>query len=214
MDRKLTSGICVLISFSAAAQAILIVTTRHFVGTQTHHLTVGGLPEPYHIAGVSNGAQRAATPSNAVLNAPPDFEVSAVAEGFVSPCTLMAHPAGNGGLLVCESNAGRISFVQFRGGQEVERSTFVSGPPELTPPNPTEPAAVNVSAAACAGGHHKYFLFPPLFFGCRTPPNQTKPHQINQHMRCMPPQTEVKITGAGRFPGAAPRRTKKTDFVV
>ena len=127
MDRKLTSGICVLISFSVAARAIPIVTTRHFAGTQTHHLTVGGLPEPYHTAGVSNGAQRAATPNNAVLNAPPDFEVSAVAEGFVSPCTLMAHPAGNGGLLVCESNAGRISFVRFRGGQEVERSTFVSG---------------------------------------------------------------------------------------
>ena len=51
---------------------------------------------------------------------------------------------------------------------------------------------------------HPSFLWPPN----PIEPNRTKlSHTEPAH--ALPPQTEVKIIGAGCFPGAAPRRTKK-----
>ena len=71
-----------------------------------------------------------------------------------------------------------------------------------TPPNPAK-------SNRTTNNHALFSFFCPFFAAKprRTTTNHNEPHH-NQHVP-FSPQTEVKITGAGYFPGAAPRQNQK-----
>ena len=81
-------------------------------------------------------------------------------------------------------------------------SCSATGPtePRWTPPSPTEPAELTVSAAACAGGHHgRLFICILHFSGCRTPPNQHIP--VPRKPRWVPLGLGVVLPSGSPSPG-------------
>ena len=90
-------------------------------------ITVQSLPVPFQTVSVQKPVRTLPIPQQAVLNAPIGFQVSVVAEGFGQPRTMLPHPAGGGGLLVCDSTRNIIIYLRLVDGQVTERKEFVSG---------------------------------------------------------------------------------------
>ena len=90
-----------------------LLGTVHGLTTQTaspvkFNIQLSDLPQPFATKSASNSARQIPVPSNAVLRAPPGFEVSLIAEGFRgrpsfgNPRSLALHPSGD--VLITESD--------------------------------------------------------------------------------------------------------------
>ena len=90
-------------------------------------ITVQSLPLPFQTVSVQKPVRTLPIPQQAVLNAPIGFQVNVVADGFGQPRTMLPHPAGGGGLLVCDSTRNIIIYLRLVDGQVTERREFVSG---------------------------------------------------------------------------------------